>query len=177
MQQQAINGSAYGGRLFAGGGYDKDPQYISGAKSHWETDSRGHRVLVANTPFQNRGFGGGSFGSAGGGGSWGDDNPEPAQKKKDWLMVDYKQSFNDAYNEARKQKKKTFWFNGKEYSTDYNPNLTKEQVEQGNRRYQTKGLIITPWEHAFGGRLFADGGMIPQEGTIPAEMEQYQQNP
>jgi hypothetical protein len=51
------------------------------------------------------------------------------------LAIDYKESFNDAYRKARKEKKKTFWFDGKEYSTDYNPNLTEEQVRQGMNRY------------------------------------------
>jgi len=172
MQQQAI--AAYGGKLFYDGGL-KGKGYVKGAKSHWETNAQGHRVLVPNTSFENTGFGGGQFGNAGGGGEWGEDPAPLMPKKRDWLAIDYKESFNKAYERARKEKKKTFWFNGKEYSTAYNPNLTKEEVEAGNNRYQTKGLLIAPWEHAYGGLLFAEGGELgTDEGQIPEE--QYQQN-
>lgn len=167
MQQAGLNQSALGGALYKDGG----KKYIKGAKSHWEENARGEKVLVPNTPFENTGFGGGEFGSAGGGGEWGDEPSPLAPRKRDWLAIDYQQSFNDAYNEARKNKQKTFWFNGKEYSTDYNPNLTEEQVKQGMNRYQTKGLIITPWEHGCGGRLHAEGGELGSGETQAADNE------
>jgi hypothetical protein len=181
MQQQALAGMALGGKLCFGGkvfaeGGPKNKQYINGAKSHWETNEQGHRVLVPNTPFENTGFGGGRFSMAGGGGEWGEDPAPFAPKKRDWLAIDYKESFNDAYRKARNQKKKTFWFNGKKYSTDYNPNLTEEQVRQGMTRYQDKGLIIAPWEHSFGGRLFAEGGELNGEQPVEQsdnEMAKY----
>ena len=174
MQQQALNGAAFGGKFYALGG-GENVNNLTGpvgrkSKSHWERNERGEKVLVPNSKYGWDGFGGGQFSGSGGGASW-DEDPTPLMpKKRDWLAIDYKESFNKAYERARKEKKKTFWFDGKEYSTAYNPNLTKEEVEAGNNRYQTKGLLIAPWEHSLGGRLFAEGGMLPE-----ATEEQYQQ--
>ena len=47
-------------------------------------------------------------------------------------------------------------------------------------RYQDKGLIIAPWEHAyggplcFGGKMFAEGGELNEDETMTQQMSQEQ---
>ena len=132
--------------------------------------------------------GGGDFSGSGASSSWSVDigNPGPYDYVENIPLLD-RMTFSDAYSAARRAGIGEFEFDGRTYSTDYDPNATLGPVQMGeslvgNLRnvYDADGRIIRdstrvePWmgqipgrhkrEHAQGGTLllpynkFEDGG-------------------
>jgi len=151
------------------------------------------------------GFGGGAFGGSGASSSWSVDInvPGPYDYVENIPLLDG-MTFSDAYSAARRAGLGEFEFNGRMYSTDYDPNATLGPVQMGeslvgNLRnvYDADGRIIRdstrvePWmgqipgrhkrEHAQGGTLllpynkFEMGGPEGEgEGEGEGEESQYQ---
>lgn len=112
-------------------------------------------------------FGGGSFSGAGNGGDWRvEDNYVPRTNTFRGLALPVKKrTFNDAYAEARLNGEKTFEFNGKTYSTEYDtsndPERAKRHKKAGDERKEYGLVGIGKWDHAYGGPLmYEEGGIL-----------------
>ena len=132
--------------------------------------------------------GGGAFGGSGASSSWSVDigNPGPYDYVENIPLLD-RMTFSDAYSAARRAGIGEFEFDGRTYSTDYDPNATLGPVQMGeslvgNLRnvYDADGRIIRdstrvePWmgqipgrhkrEHAQGGTLLLPYNKFEMEG-------------
>lgn len=85
---------------------------------------------------------GGNFGGSGGGSEW--PKPEPKIKPKKKLLEPIfsveTETFNDAFADARKKGKPTFWFNGKLYNTKLGGGA--EAQKAGAQRRRISGIRI-----------------------------------
>lgn len=85
---------------------------------------------------------GGNFGGSGGGGEW--PKPEskirPEKKLLEPIFSIETETFNDAFADARKKGKPTFWFNGKLYNTKLGGGA--EAQKAGAQRRRISGIRI-----------------------------------
>jgi len=179
---------AFGGNLYANG------SIISELKSRGFTTDAAKKQMETNIKrafgrdgFQ--GFDSGEFGGAGASGSFAYD-PEGI------TMFDYvrntpipvETSFSDAYAQARKDGLKTFMFNGKEYTTDYDPNAklgpmeyeitvaNLRQVLDENRKEIPDSTRIEPWVGQIPGeykRTRAFGGPVGNMFSGPGNEDNF----
>lgn len=148
---------------------------LKGAKAHWEVNERGEKVLVPNNTIE---YGGGQFGGAGAGASWGgEETVEPKTNQLDVVPLPETRTFNEAYSEARREKKKTFIFNGREYSTAYSPNVQNWR-QAGDSRVEVTGYGLgARWRKPLGGIVRFDGAgrdrlaYIPSTGSSQQDMK------
>lgn len=84
-------------------------------------------------------YGGGQFGGSGSESIITGTEPKQFEDVKDTLWVPIKQTFNDAFANARKSGAKTFVFGNKKYTTELGDNVNN--YEAGQRRTQTIGII------------------------------------
>lgn len=138
---------------------------IKGAKAHWEINERGEKVLVPNNTIE---YGGGQFSGSGAGASWGDEETvEPKTNQLDVIPLPESRTFNEAYSAARREKKKTFMFNGKEYSTAYSPNVQNWR-QAGDSRVEVTGYGLgARWRKPLGGIVRFDGAGRDRLAYIP----------
>lgn len=185
MKKQAneVKIKKYGGKMnlqnignpLARYGKRKVYKTIKGAKAHWEINERGEKVLVPNNTIE---YGGGQFSGSGAGASWGDEETvEPKTNQLDVIPLPESRTFNEAYSAARREKKKTFMFNGKEYSTAYSPNVQNWR-QAGDSRVEVTGYGLgARWRKPLGGIVRFDGAgrdrlaYIPSTGSSKQDMK------
>lgn len=96
---------------------------------------------------------------AGGGGRIGE---APVKRKKNKYSIVptinfREETFNEAYARARANKQKEFEFNGKRYTTDYDPNVENWEEAGNSRKRVVADVGILPYQKAFGGDLGVHG--------------------
>jgi hypothetical protein len=180
MNNMLTDYAAYGGRLFKDGGGSTLGKLGRG----WYDNTIGAAIDLGRALFSNRGgaFGGGTFSGAGSGSDFGvEDNYSPRENSFKGIVWPYvKDTFEDAYGRARKAGLKTFEFDGKTYSTDYDTSGDQEKARRNNeaaRKRVIYGLAgASKWKHAFGGLMDSPGLLggvfLPSSGAIDYEVTQ-----
>ena len=116
---------------------------------------------------------GGAEGSFEGAGSGGDfylsTSVPPRENEFRGLAWPTEKTFNEAYAEARRKGQKTFYFNGKKYSTDYDTSndskRAKAHKKAGDARKEYGFNGAGKWKYADGGTLMAFGGNLEKNGA------------
>jgi hypothetical protein len=151
------NHKAYGGNLFDDGGPIKNPYQID---STYVVPSYNY---IDNPLPLTYGHGGNGFLGGGAGGTW-----EEAMARHGLTEfgkpIPPERDFNQAYGEARKAKKKSFIFDGKEYTTKYSVNpwnniIGSQRIENKRnsagqprkRKGNNSNVTATPSDITFGG--------------------------